>query len=63
MLSSECELTEQPIEKIYASKYLPQFLNCVLKDKQDDFYKKLHDDPRYTALVERIENEVAEEGD
>lgn len=56
-------LIKEDSEKVYASKYLPQFLNCVLKDEQDDFYKKLHDDPRYTALVERIENEVAEEGD
>ena len=63
MLSSERELTGYHTEKIYTSKYLPQFLNCVLKDKQDDFYKKLHDDPRYAALVVRVEKEAAEEGD
>ncbi len=56
-------LIKEDSEKVYASKYLPQFLNCVLKDEQDDFYKKLHDDPRYTALVERVEKEVADEGD
>ena len=47
----------------YASKYLPQFLSCVLKDRQDDFYKKLHDDPRYIALIERIETELAKKND
>lgn len=56
-------LIKEDSEKVYASKYLPQFLNCVLKDEQDDFYKKLRDDPRYTALVERVEKEVADEGD
>lgn len=56
-------LLKDESEKIYASKYLPQFLNCVLKDKKDDFYKKLHDDPRYMTLVARIEKEVADEGD
>ena len=53
-------LLKDESDKIYASKYLPQFLDYVLKDEQDDFYKKLHDDPRYIALIERIEAELAE---
>ena len=56
-------LLKDESEKIYASKYLPQFLDLVLKDRNDDYYKKLHDDPRYIALVARIEKEVGEEGD
>ena len=56
-------LIKEDSEKVYASKYLPQFLNCVLKDEHDDFYKKLHDDTRYIALIERIETELAEKDD
>ena len=46
--------------KVYAVKYLPQFLECVLKDKNDIVYKKLNNYPLYKDLVKSVEKEIAE---
>jgi len=44
--------------EIHAVKQLPEFLNRQLKDEYDIFYKNLRDDPRYIALINKIEAEI-----
>ena len=46
--------------KVYAVKHLPEFLTCVLKDKNDIVYQKLNSYPSYNNLVKQIETEIAE---
>ncbi len=47
-------------ESVYATKNVPGFLNCVLKDKTEIYYKKMSGDPRYDDLVSRVEKEITE---
>ena len=47
-------------ESVYATKAVPGFLNCVLKDVNYTVYQKLYNDPRYDDLVSRVEKEITE---
>ena len=46
--------------KVYAVKQLPEFLKCVLKDKNDIIYQKFNSFPGYINLVKSIEREITE---
>ena len=52
-----CKLKDKS-ESVHAVKQLPQFLDVVLMDKNDVYYNKLHDDPRFVSLVDRIKEEL-----
>ncbi len=43
---------------ITATPALPELLERTLLDENDTFWKKLHDDPRYLALIARVQTEV-----
>ena len=45
-------------EEVYATKQLPEFFENVLLDKNDVYFKKLHDDPRFVSLVDHIKEEL-----
>ena len=52
-------LTEDNVnDDIYFVEWLPLLLDA-LKDENSENYK-LHDDPRYVALINRIEADIAE---
>ena len=48
-------------EEVYATKQLAEFFENVLLDKNDVYFKKLHDDPRFFSLVDRIKEELKQE--
>jgi transcriptional regulator with XRE-family HTH domain len=50
-------LTEDDINDIYGIEWLPLFLDA-LKDENTENYK-FHGDPRYTALIKKIETDIA----
>jgi len=51
-------LTEDDIDDICWVERLPLLL-YVLKDENSENYKKFHDDPRFTALINKIEADIA----
>jgi hypothetical protein len=51
-------LTEDDITDIHQIEWLPLLLDA-LKDENSENYK-LHNDPRYAALISKIEAEIAE---
>jgi len=42
---------------IYADKVVPQFLEYVLLDESDNYYKALCENPRYIKLIEKAKSE------
>ncbi len=48
-------------EGVYATKQLPEFLENVLLDRNDIYFKTLHDDQRFVSLVERIKEAIKRE--
>ncbi len=53
------DVSKDVSSEVYAKQQVPEFLYATLKNESGVFYKKLHDDPRYAALVKRIEKELA----
>lgn len=51
-------LIKETSDNIHAVKTVPEFLQLVLKDEYSSYYKELHDDPRYTALINKIEADI-----
>lgn len=45
-------------DDVYATKQLPELLNCTLLDKNDIIYQKLSGEPRFIALIKQIEGEL-----
>lgn len=52
------DATRDEEKDITATPALPELLECTLLDENDTFWKKLHDDPRYLALIARVRAEV-----
>ena len=47
-------------EDVYAAKELPELLNNVLLEPCGIYHQKLHDDPRFLDLIDRIRNDLNE---
>jgi len=45
-------------DDVYAVPQVPELLNYTLLDEADIFWQKLHDHPRYTALIGQIRQEL-----
>lgn len=45
-------------EEVYSAKQLPEFLENMLLDKNDIYFKKLNDEPRFISLVERVKEAI-----
>ncbi len=44
---------------VYATKALPELLNTTLLDQNGIFYKKLHNDQRFTDFIKKIERDIS----
>ena len=47
-------------EDVHAPKMIPEFLECVLLDEQDEYFRNLKGNPRYEAMIDRVKKDLYE---